>query len=310
MAPISSQTFVEPRPTTAATTVRKQSLTPHPGLPPVNVLSAEQSRRPQSVHIQGAHGSAGVNVVLVEPRVGSKDNLHYRKHGGHVRIFDEKLQFKQQARSRVGSLDNIHWTAPGGEVRILNEPVRFAENARSKVGSLDNISHRPQTASPTAAEKRSVARSRSLSALHASENIYRRSARLSSAAGFFRAPTVSNYIEVPTVLPRGHHKVSSKIGSLDNIHHRPGGGTKRIYDEKIPLAKLRGVGSKVGSFENITHVPGGGAVQIIDVPVRPRAHSKVGSLDNIKHRPSGGHVKIVNEPTLYVTRQELAEAAS
>ncbi|KAJ3159531.1 hypothetical protein HDU86_001540 [Geranomyces michiganensis] len=301
MAPISSQTFTELRPTTTSTTARRQSFTPHPGLPPVNTLGAEPR----------------INVVLVEPKVGSKDNIHYHKHGGHVRIFDEKLQFKQQARSRVGSLDNINWTAPGGEVRILNEPVRFAENARSKVGSLDNISHRPQTARTqtarpgTATSSRYIARSRSLGTLPtASQGISRHSARLSSAAGFFRAPTVSNYVEVPTVLPRGHNKVSSKVGSLDNIHHRPGGGTKRIYDEKLPLARLRGVSSKVGSLENISHVPGGGAVQIIDVPIRPRARSKVGSLDNIKHRPAGGHVRIVNEPTLYVTRQELAEAAS
>ncbi|TPX56737.1 hypothetical protein PhCBS80983_g04318 [Powellomyces hirtus] len=306
--PISSQTLgiQVPRPTTVSTTVRRQSLTPHPGLPPVNTLGMEPKK---AARVKSASAHA-VHVVVVEPKVGSKDNVHWHKAGGDVKIFDQKLQFKKQAQSRVGSLDNLHWTPPGGEVQIINEPLYFSDRAQSKVGSWDNINHKPQSTYGTRRNSRALSRSVSANALLASSNItFRHSARLSTAAGFFRSPVVSNYVEVPTALP-GRRKISSKIGSLDNIHHRPGGGKKRIVDEPIKTAKLSRVASKVGSFENIAHVPGGGQVQITDVPMRPRAHSKVGSLDNIKHKPLGGHVVIVNEPTLYVTKRELAKAAN
>ena len=46
-----------------------------------------------------------VVVKVVEPRVGSLDNVDHKAGGGDVLIFEEKLQFKQKARSRVGSLE-------------------------------------------------------------------------------------------------------------------------------------------------------------------------------------------------------------
>ena len=53
-------------------------------------------------------------------------------------------------------------------------------------------------------------------------------------------------------------QITSKVGSLDNINHKPAGGQKKIFSEKP-------------KFE---------------------AKSKCGSLDNIKHKPAGGDKKV------------------
>jgi hypothetical protein len=55
----------------------------------------------------------------------------------------------------------------------------------------------------------------------------------------------------------------SKIGSLDNSSHKPGGGDKRIESIKTDFkdkAKPR-----VGSKDNIKHQPGGGDVKVTTV---------------------------------------------
>ncbi|KAF7239152.1 Microtubule-associated protein tau [Varanus komodoensis] len=50
--------------------------------------------------------------------------------------------------------------------------------------------------------------------------------------------------------------VTSKCGSLDNIHHKPGGGQVEVKSEKLDFKDK--VQSKIGSLDNITHTPGGG----------------------------------------------------
>lgn len=37
-------------------------------------------------------------------------------------------------------------------------------------------------------------------------------------------------------------KAQSKIGSLDNVKHRPGGGDKKIFDDKDYLKQMGGPG--------------------------------------------------------------------
>ena len=51
-----------------------------------------------------------------------------------------------------------------------------------------------------------------------------------------------------------------KIGSLDNAHHKPGGGDKRI--------------------------------EVIKTDFRDKAAPKIGSKDNMKHKPGGGDIKV------------------
>ena len=68
--------------------------------------------------------------------------------------------------------------------------------------------------------------------------------------------------------------MSSKIGSLDNKDHKPGGGDKKIESQKLKFAAQ----SKIGSKENIKHKPGGGEIKVrfppvvlvSDIVLRPR----------------------------------------
>lgn len=56
----------------------------------------------------------------------------------------------------------------------------------------------------------------------------------------------------------GKIDIKSKVGSLDNINHTPGGGQKKIFNAKIDFKSK--ASSKVGSTEKLNHTPGGGRV--------------------------------------------------
>lgn len=52
----------------------------------------------------------------------------------------------------------------------------------------------------------------------------------------------------------------SKIGSLANAHHKPGGGNKKIEEVKLDFkGKAK---PKIGSLENADHKPIGGDVKV------------------------------------------------
>ncbi|KAM9296408.1 microtubule-associated protein tau-like isoform 1-T1 [Gastrophryne carolinensis] len=87
--------------------------------------------------------------------------------------------------------------------------------------------------------------------------------------------------------------VRSKIGSIDNIRHQPGGGKVQIVHKKVDLSNVQ---SKCGSKDNLKHSPGGGAVQIQHKPVDlSHVTSKCGSMSNIHHKPGGGNVEMKTE---------------
>uniref|UniRef100_A0A915JTY9 Microtubule-associated protein n=1 Tax=Romanomermis culicivorax TaxID=13658 RepID=A0A915JTY9_ROMCU len=90
-------------------------------------------------------------------------------------------------------------------------------------------------------------------------------------------------------------KAESKVGSLKNATHRPGGGNVKIESSKLQW----NVQPKVGSLEKAGHTPGGGEKRIQTTKLEWKAESKVGSLDNAKHRPGGGDVKIVDNKVDY-----------
>ncbi|XP_014258993.1 microtubule-associated protein tau-like isoform X3 [Cimex lectularius] len=112
--------------------------------------------------------------------------------------------------------------------------------------------------------------------------------------------------------------VKSKIGSLENAKHRPGGGNIKIENRKLNFSatpkieakneqytpgggekKIQNVKlqwnakSKIGSLENASHKPGGGdkKIESVKLDFKEKAKPKVGSKDNIKHTPGGGIVK-------------------
>jgi len=86
--------------------------------------------------------------------------------------------------------------------------------------------------------------------------------------------------------------VQSRCGSLANTAHTPGGGKVKIESKRISIA---GVGSKIGSMKNVTHTPGGGNIKIQTQKLKIEAKSKIGSLDNKNHTPGGGNVKITTQ---------------
>ncbi|XP_045207177.2 microtubule-associated protein 4-like [Mercenaria mercenaria] len=119
---------------------------------------------------------------------------------------------------------------------------------------------------------------------------------------------------LPPMKERYAH-VDSRVGSLDNYEHQPGGGTHKVPSFKLkweaeakvgslpntsrdhasPQNTLKfpnisprfGASAASGSFTSIHYTPGGNVIlrrQKID------AKSQVGSLDNISHSPGGGDV--------------------
>ncbi|KAF4529913.1 hypothetical protein B566_EDAN018195 [Ephemera danica] len=163
-----------------------------------------------------------------------------------------------------------------------------------------------------------------------------RSASLTPEPSAERKKLPMNKIQVGTAASPNLKTVRSKIGSLDNATHKPGGGQVRIEsrkvdfskagsriaakndqyqpgggDKKIESKKLQwNAKSKIGSLENTTHKPGGGDKKIESqkLEFKDKAKSKVGSKDNIKHSPGGGNVKSGDTPPS--TQQQAAEPVS
>jgi microtubule-associated protein tau len=109
----------------------------------------------------------------------------------------------------------------------------------------------------------------------------------------------------------------SKIGSLDNATHKPGGGNVKIETRKIQIDAKPRIGArndmyapaggdkkiqtvklqwnakpKIGSLDNANHKPGGGDKKIETKKIQIEAKSKIGSLENANYKPGGGDKKI------------------
>lgn len=53
---------------------------------------------------------------------------------------------------------------------------------------------------------------------------------------------------------------TSKIGSLENTAHKPGGGDRKIETVKLDFSEK--AKPKIGSKDNMKHVAGGGDVKV------------------------------------------------
>lgn len=140
----------------------------------------------------------------------------------------------------------------------------------------------------------------------------------STKGNFIERSVNRKYYEpyLPPMKSRYSH-VDSRVGSLDNYDHIPGGGSHKVpsfklkwdaqakvgslpntsredvspqNSPKLPNISPRfGASAASGSFTSIHYTPGGNVIlrkQKID------AKSQVGSLDNISHTPGGGDVYI------------------
>ncbi|XP_077297138.1 microtubule-associated protein tau isoform X2 [Arctopsyche grandis] len=144
-----------------------------------------------------------------------------------------------------------------------------------------------------------------------------------SNTSFEKKKVPMNKVQVGAAPSPNIKMVKSKIGSLENATHKPGGGKVRIEnrkldfnkaapkiaakneayvpgggDKKITQKKLQwNAKSKIGSLENATHKPGGGdkKIETVKLDFKDKAKPKVASTVNITHKPGGGDVKIENQ---------------
>lgn len=126
-----------------------------------------------------------------------------------------------------------------------------------------------------------------------------------------------NKIRVGNAPPPKLREVKSKIGSLQNTTHKPGGGNVKIESKKLEF----NVQSRIAA-KNDAYAPKGGDkkvnnhisylynynsylilftiyFQIISTKLQWNAKSKIGSLENKAHKPGGGDKKIMNFKTDY-----------
>ena len=82
-----------------------------------------------------------------------------------------------------------------------------------------------------------------------------------------------------------------KVGSLENIHHKPGGGTVTIEDHKLDWSQE----PKVGSLDNLEHVPKKSNVHIVNNLPKWKTESRVASFENWEHHPLPSEVKVLDQ---------------
>ncbi|KAK3588611.1 hypothetical protein CHS0354_027336 [Potamilus streckersoni] len=106
-----------------------------------------------------------------------------------------------------------------------------------------------------------------------------------------KEPATPELSKSPTPTP-SYKTVQSKVGSMNNLKHSPGGGNVKIASTKLNFSNVT---SKVGSKDNLTHRPGGGEKKIVSTKVSWNADPKVGSMEKVQHTPGGGKVTIHSE---------------
>ncbi len=82
-----------------------------------------------------------------------------------------------------------------------------------------------------------------------------------------------------------------KVGSLEKISHKPGGGNIKVVNEKQLWRKEAKTDHIKRDYQRQ-----GGNIQILDQKSTWSSSPKVGSLENIGHRPGGGNIQILQQP--------------
>ncbi|XP_038079072.1 microtubule-associated protein tau-like isoform X6 [Patiria miniata] len=212
------------------------------------------------------------NTKSVQSKIGSKDNLKHTPGGGKVKIQTEKVDFST-VQSRCGSMDNSKHRPGGGNVK------KQADCDRNKkttfVIYMTLVKRDRQNKSPTPTPPLAEV-----------------DGRKTKSAGPGPKKLQRPYKKLVSERLDFDKRARSKVGSLDNVRHSPGGGTVKIESKKLDFSKTT---SKIGSKDNIKHQPQGGNKKIVNEKLEFKAESKIGSKDNIKHQAGGGNVKITTE---------------
>jgi hypothetical protein len=88
-----------------------------------------------------------------------------------------------------------------------------------------------------------------------------------------------------------YRNIPSKIGSLENVEYRPGGGNVSIRDEHVQWQ----ASSKINSLSNANWSPPPPRVTVRTEKIKWDVQPKIGSLEFVDHKPAGGNVSIRDE---------------
>ncbi|XP_054083129.1 microtubule-associated protein tau isoform X1 [Zeugodacus cucurbitae] len=176
---------------------------------------------------------------------------------------------------------------PMNKIQVGHAPSPNLKAVRSKIGSLDNAGYKPGGGNVKIESKKIE--------IKAAPRIEAKNDKYTPRGG-----------EKKIISTKLQWNAKSKIGSLENANHKPGGGDKKIETIKTDFKDK--AKPKVGSKDNVKHAPGGGDIKNSQIlkesttakdiqtqKVELKAQSKVGSLDNIKHKPGGGERKIFDD---------------
>ncbi|XP_046804846.1 basic salivary proline-rich protein 2 isoform X2 [Lucilia cuprina] len=163
---------------------------------------------------------------------------------------------------------------PMNKIQVGHAPSPNLKAVRSKIGSLDNASYKPGGGNVKIESKKIE--------IKAAPRIEAKNDKYTPKGG-----------EKKIISTKLQWNAKSKIGSLENASHKPGGGDKKIETIKTDFKDK--AKPKVGSKDNVKHQPGGGDIKIQTQKLEIKAQSKVGSLDNVKHKPGGGEKKIFDD---------------
>ncbi|GAB5587802.1 cell surface agglutination protein Map4 [Umbelopsis nana] len=150
----------------------------------------------------------------VKSKVGSRDNIRHKPQGGNVKIHNEMPKWNAQAKiptkaeAAASAKKKGELSPPDAKRRITNTKLDLSK-VTSKVGSLDNVRKAPRSGNGD--EK-------------------------SPGTGQMDGPKKATRRISQHIIPDqklDFSKVTSKVGSKDNIRHKPGGGQTKIFDQKL-----------------------------------------------------------------------------
>ncbi|OCT62247.1 hypothetical protein XELAEV_18043331mg [Xenopus laevis] len=170
--------------------------------PPKSPASAKSRLQPVT------SPAAMPDLKNVRSKIGSTDNIRHQPGGGKVQIVHKKVDLGN-VQSKCGSKDNLKHVPGGGAIQITHKPIDLTR-VTSKCGSFVNIHHKPGTTS------------------------------------------LRDSCYWPAPIPPARPTLCSPICFFSC----PGGGNVELKSEKLEFDKIQ---SKIGSLDNVTHVPGGGA---------------------------------------------------
>lgn len=163
---------------------------------------------------------------------------------------------------------------PMNKIQVGATPSPNLKVIKSKIGSLENATHKPGGGNVKIETKK--VEIKAAPRIEAKNDAY-----------------VSKGGDKKIMSTKLQWNARSKIGSLENANHKPGGGDKKIETLKTDFKDR--AKSKVGSKDNLGYQPGGGDIKIVNQKLDIKAESKVGSLENVKHKPGGGDIKIFDD---------------